>query len=116
MRQYGCTGCHTIPGIPGADGRVGPPLTAMANRAYVAGVLPNTPDALVRWIRFPTEVNPRTVMPDMGVTEADALDMAAFLATLHARPLAVRMLQGFVERAIGRPVPDQLSASPEKER
>jgi cytochrome c2 len=106
MRAYGCTGCHAIPGVPGADGRVGPPLVAMADRAYVAGVLPNTHDALVQWIRFPTRVNPKTVMPDMGVTHQDALDMAAYLATLHAQPRSVRMLQGFVERAIGRPVPD----------
>jgi hypothetical protein len=26
FRKAGCAVCHTVPGIPGADGRVGPPL------------------------------------------------------------------------------------------
>jgi cytochrome c1 len=76
---YGCGACHTIPGIPGADATVGPPLAAMARRGYVAGVLPNTPDHLIRWIRNPRAVDPRTAMPDLGVSAAEARDMAAYL-------------------------------------
>jgi hypothetical protein len=26
MTRYGCAGCHTIDGVPGAEGKVGPPL------------------------------------------------------------------------------------------
>jgi hypothetical protein len=44
--QYGCGGCHSIPGVPRAAGRVGPPLQDIARRVYVAGVLTNTHD---RW-------------------------------------------------------------------
>jgi len=51
----------------------------MAERAWVAGVLPNEPAALVRWIVDPRAVDPRTAMPDLGVSEAEARDMAAYL-------------------------------------
>jgi len=83
MAAYGCGACHTIPGVPGARGRVGPPLAGLAERAYVAGVLPNTPANLVRWIRVPQEVDPLTAMPDLGVGEGEARDMAAYLYTLR---------------------------------
>ena len=49
----------------------------------IAGKLANTPDNLVRWIRQPKTVKPLTAMPDMGVSEGDARDMAAYLATLQ---------------------------------
>jgi cytochrome c1 len=49
----------------------------------VGGVLPNSPDNMVRWIRKPQKVSPLTAMPDLGVTERDARDMAAYLATLR---------------------------------
>lgn len=77
--QYGCGACHEIPGVVAASGKVGPPLENMAHQVYIAGVLPNTPENLVFWIRSPKEVDPLTVMPDLGVPEGQARDMAAFL-------------------------------------
>ena len=82
IAQYGCGGCHTVPGVSGARGLVGPPLTAFGERAYIAGSLRNEPEALVRWIRFPQLVEPGTAMPDLGVTDAHARDIAAYLYTL----------------------------------
>jgi len=84
LAAYGCGGCHTIPGVPGARARVGPPLTDFADRAYVAGRLPNQPAELVRWIRDPQGVSPGTAMPNLGVGEAAARDIAAYLYTLGA--------------------------------
>ena len=81
--NYGCASCHTIPGIRGADALVGPPLDRVASRTYVAGVLVNTPENLVRWIEGPPQVDPLTAMPDLHVTEADARDIATFLSTLR---------------------------------
>jgi cytochrome c1 len=81
---YGCGSCHVIPGVPAASGRVGPPLTDFADRAYVAGRLPNEPSALVQWIRDPQVIDPGTVMPALGVTDADARNIAAYLYTLGA--------------------------------
>jgi cytochrome c2 len=46
---------------------------------YVAGMLPNTPDNLMHWIREPKAVNPKTAMPQLGVTERDAADIAAYI-------------------------------------
>ncbi|MDP8931851.1 MAG: c-type cytochrome [Actinomycetota bacterium] len=76
---YGCGSCHTIPGIRGADGLVGPPLTDFHERAYIAGQLPNTPENLVRWIMHPQEVAPGTAMPDLDVVEEDARAIATYL-------------------------------------
>lgn len=83
MRNYGCASCHTIPGVQGANATVGPPLTNMASRGYIAGVLPNAPDNLIRWIRDPKGVDSLTAMPNTGVTERDARDIAAYLYTLR---------------------------------
>jgi cytochrome c2 len=57
-------------------------LNDWAERHFIAGLLPNTPDHLIEWIRFPQSISPGNAMPDMGVDEADARDMAAYLYTL----------------------------------
>jgi cytochrome c2 len=82
LRQYGCGGCHEIPGVPGARGAVGPPLNRIASRVYLAGVLPNSPQQLSNWIRAPQAIRPGTAMPDMQVSAAQARDMVAYLYTL----------------------------------
>jgi cytochrome c1 len=71
-----------IPGATGPRARVGPPLAGIASRKILAGVLPNTPENMVRWLRGPQSVDPPTAMPDLGVTERDARDITAYLATL----------------------------------
>ncbi len=81
FRSYGCVGCHVIPGIPGAYGHVGPNLNHLFDHALIAGVLENTPENLVHWIRVPQQVDPRTGMPNLGVKEQDGLDMATYLQT-----------------------------------
>jgi cytochrome c2 len=82
LRQFACGSCHSIPGVANASGNVGPPLERVASRVYLAGVLPNTPQNMAAFIRAPHEAAPRTAMPDMGVTEAHARDMVAYLYTL----------------------------------
>jgi cytochrome c len=83
IRAYGCGACHTVPGVRGATGMVGPPLTAIADRLYLAGQVPNTPDNMKRWIREPQKIETGTAMPNLDVTEEDARDMAAYLYTLR---------------------------------
>lgn len=82
LSQYACVTCHVIPGIVGAYTPVGPPLAGIATRRFIGGVLPNTAEHMVRWLRHPREVDPLTAMPDLGVTERDARDIAAYLYTL----------------------------------
>jgi cytochrome c len=85
LRQYGCAGCHAIPGVKHADGWVGPPLENWSGRGYIAGRIPNTPENLITWIQNPQAIDPENVMPNMGVVEQDARDMAAYLFTLGGR-------------------------------
>lgn len=83
LRSHGCGTCHVVPGVRGANGRVGPPLGRIARRAYLGGVLPNSPDNMARWIRSPQAVDPLTAMPDMGIDAADAADITAYLYRLE---------------------------------
>jgi cytochrome c len=82
IQYYGCGACHTIPGVDGADALVGPELTHFASRVYVAGVLPNSPQNVVRWIQNPKQIDRLTAMPNLNVTEADARDITGYLYTL----------------------------------
>ncbi len=79
MIRYGCGGCHAIPGVPGADGRVAAPLSGLRERVYVGGVARNTAANMVAWIVDPRAMSPRTAMPATGITEAEARDVAAYL-------------------------------------
>jgi cytochrome c oxidase assembly factor CtaG/cytochrome c2 len=83
ISKYGCGSCHTIPGINGADGLVGPPLTHWSRRTYIAGVLPNDPDNLQFWIQHPQQVVPGVDMPDMGIRQQEARDIAIYLDTIR---------------------------------
>jgi cytochrome c len=83
IRKYGCSTCHEISGVPGARGLIGPRLDGIGQRYYIAGELPNTPDNLMLWIQHPRQVEPHTAMPEMGVSEQDSRDIAAYLYTLR---------------------------------
>lgn len=83
VQQYACSACHIVPGITGSLPHVGPPLAGIGSRTLIAGVLANNPDNLARWLRETQQVKPGTAMPDMGVTQQDAHDIAAYLATLR---------------------------------
>jgi cytochrome c2 len=82
IQTFGCGSCHMIPGVRAADGLVGPPLIHWSRRTYIAGEVANTPDFLVRWIEVPQAIEPGTAMPNLGVPEGSAKDMAAYLYTL----------------------------------
>lgn len=83
IEHFGCGSCHTIPGVHGAHGVVGPPLTDFAKRTYIAGQLPNQPENLIRWIQEPHAIEEGTAMPDLGLTEDQARHVAAYLYTLR---------------------------------
>jgi mono/diheme cytochrome c family protein len=82
INQYLCVTCHRIPGIVGPNAPVGPPLAGIGARTMIAGHLPNSIEGMVRWLRNPQEIDRNSAMPDLGVTERDARDIAAYLATL----------------------------------
>jgi cytochrome c1 len=82
IEHYGCNACHAIPEIRGFGGEVAPSLAHIANRALIAGELPNTPANLVRWIQDPHAIEEHTAMPTLGLTPKEARDVAAYLYTL----------------------------------
>ena len=82
IKKYGCNTCHTIAGVRGADGLVGPPLTGIAQRMYIGGVTTNTPQHMVAWIQNPKQFDSKTAMPNVGVSHRDAVDIASYLYTL----------------------------------
>jgi cytochrome c2 len=61
----------------------GPPLAHFARRAFIAGMLPNSPDNLAYWLRFPQKVVPGNAMPDSGLNGSEARDAAAYLESLR---------------------------------
>jgi cytochrome c len=83
VRADGCGACHMVPGVRGARGKVGPPLGGIASRSYIAGVLPNSPENMVRWLIDPPGVNPLTAMPNLGLDPRRARDITAYLYTLR---------------------------------
>ena len=83
IAEKGCGACHMIPGITGANGLVGPPLTLMGRRIFVAGLLRNTPQNLAAWVLEPQRFVPGNAMPSTGLSESEALDVAAYLETIR---------------------------------
>ena len=83
VAKYGCGTCHTIPSVEGANATVGPPLQRIAVRTYLGGHLTNTPANMMKWIQHPQVIDPKTAMPELGVTDQDVRDLAAFLYTLR---------------------------------
>lgn len=81
MTRHGCAGCHTIPGVDGAESNVGPPLTALGRRVYVGGRL-NTPRHLAEFIHDPSAARPSS-MPRVGISPEEAAQVAAYLSQLR---------------------------------
>jgi cytochrome c2 len=79
IARYGCGACHEIKGIAHADSKVGPSLKEIRDSSYVGGVVPNSAANLEQWIVHPRALSPKTAMPELGVTQAEARDMAAYL-------------------------------------
>ena len=82
ISRYGCGSCHLIPGVSNATGLAGPSLSGIGSRIYIAGVLQNTPPNMERWLENPPGVDEHTVMPNLGVTHQDAVDIAGYLYSL----------------------------------
>jgi cytochrome c oxidase subunit II len=79
----GCGACHTIRGTP-ANGTVGPDLTHFGSRLSVgAGILANSPEAILRWIAHTEQLKPGVLMPSFDMLPKEDLDaMTAYLEGL----------------------------------
>tara|TARA_Y100000996_G_scaffold414716_1_gene406469 strand:+ start:3624 stop:4760 length:1137 start_codon:yes stop_codon:yes gene_type:complete len=107
FKSAGCSGCHSLKPTAntGAKGRLGPNLTHLASRTYLAaGLLNNTADVdtnivnesylqenLRAWIADPASIKPGNLMasqgavytdPDRALTESQISALVAYLITL----------------------------------
>ncbi|HEX7126182.1 MAG TPA: cytochrome c oxidase subunit II [Thermodesulfobacteriota bacterium] len=77
-----CIGCHRIAGTPAA-GVIGPDLTYFARRHTIAaGMMPNTPENLARWLRNPPAVKPGSKMPNLNLNDETVQALVAYLGSL----------------------------------
>lgn len=79
IESVGCGSCHVIPGVGWPQGKVGPDLAGLKDRALIAGKLPNRPDILAAYIRNAPALVPGSGMPAMPVSETEARNIAAYL-------------------------------------
>lgn len=78
-----CGRCHMVRGTA-ADGRVGPDLTHVATRNFLAaGTVPNTRGNLAGWILDPQGVKPGARMPSSSLAPDDAHALLDYLETLR---------------------------------
>lgn len=76
----GCMGCHSLQAVGAPKGLIGPNLSNIGSRAYIAaGWLRNTDENLERWIREPQAVKKGVLMPNLGVTVEEARALRAYL-------------------------------------
>ena len=78
----GCIGCHSLNAVKFSKGLIGPNLANVGSRHYIAaGTLLNTDENLAHWIQHPWSVKHGVLMPELGLSEADARTLAAYLRT-----------------------------------
>ena len=82
IATVGCGACHTIPGVRGAVGKTAPPLMWMGRRTTIAGMLPNTPSNMFRWLKNPQAIVPGNAMPAGNLSDQQVRDIAAYLESL----------------------------------
>src|SRR4051812_24563353 len=85
FQQKGCIACHTAQGVPGANGTIGPNLNGIgdtAKRPKLADGAANSPEHIREWIKDPQALKPGTMMPNLQLSDKEADDLAALLATL----------------------------------
>jgi mono/diheme cytochrome c family protein len=87
--KYPCFTCHQIQGKAGGAA-VGPDLTDAWKRL--------NPEWMVEWIKNPQAFDPATIMPNLGVSDAEATAIVAYFESL-ARQMAAEAAPG----AVGNP-------------
>ncbi len=76
----GCIACHSLVAVNAPKGMVGPNLANVGARSYIAaGTLKNTDENLTHWIRDPQGIKKGVLMPNLGVTAAEAGALVAYL-------------------------------------
>jgi len=67
MSSGACLACHTIEGVPGAMGVIGPNLTGLGNKqTFASGILDLNRENLRRWLKNPNDVKPGNRMSEQA--------------------------------------------------
>jgi cytochrome c oxidase subunit II len=79
-----CAACHTIDGLEGATGTMGPNLTRVAGRDTFGALMFDLDEENLRtWLRDPPAMKPGVRMPDLGLTGDEIDALVAYLMTLE---------------------------------
>ncbi|MEO8432717.1 MAG: c-type cytochrome [Acidobacteriota bacterium] len=83
IADRGCMGCHMIDAnaprdLTGTYRQFGPNLAGVGSKV--------SRDWLYQWVRDPKAWNPETKMPNLRLTDQEALDVAEYLSTLQGPP------------------------------
>jgi mono/diheme cytochrome c family protein len=87
--KYPCFTCHQIQGKTGGAA-VGPDLTGAWKRL--------NPEWMVQWIKNPQGFEPATLMPNLGVTDAEAVALVVYLESVS------RQMTAQTESTAGAPI------------
>ncbi|HEX7056117.1 MAG TPA: cytochrome c oxidase subunit II [Bacilli bacterium] len=79
FKKKQCIACHAI--TPDQIG-TGPNLAGFGDRQVVAGFRPHTAEWIEKWVKNPQEVKPGTLMPNLGLTDDEAKQVAKYLLEL----------------------------------
>jgi cytochrome c oxidase subunit II len=78
-----CGACHSVRGTQ-ARGTLGPDLTHVASRLYLAaGTLPNSPANVAAWLADSQHAKPGSLMPSMRLSAAELQSLSGYVATLR---------------------------------
>lgn len=97
LNQYGCGGCHIVPGLNKARGRVGPSLENIHEQMFIGGVVANDLNNLANWIKQPESLAPGTAMPNLGVSTEDSQIMANYLMNASRQRIPQWLRALFIE-------------------
>ncbi|MBV1862505.1 MAG: c-type cytochrome [Nannocystaceae bacterium] len=111
LESKGCASCHRMTGVPSLAARPTPEPLAPDVFARGQKMAPDLrfardrmrPAAMLAWIVDPKAVKPDALMPSLGVTRGEAIDIATYLQEAELEPIpvaALRVLPPVLERAV----------------
>ncbi len=102
----GCVNCHAVQGV-NTYNRVGPDLSHIGSRTSIAaGMLENTPENMIRWLRYTDTVKPGVAMPNLGLTQEEAEALTAYLETLTLPDVDERSMMDLEDAAVPNGAPN----------
>lgn len=75
FQERGCWACHKVEGYRGLE-KLGPPLSRIREKVR--------PAWLLQWLKDPRAYLPRTIMPNFGLNQQQAMALTSYLLTLES--------------------------------